>query len=134
MVEQLQIKTFKSRLWKGEYEPETNTIYLNENLSETEKAKVLKHEYAHHLFYTRNPIGKTLRLFRDKRILIPYAIAVLTAWLSFPYAYLPLTIPIILKFLHEAITNLKHGFGKLSFTYAFTMLCLTLFMFTVRVF
>ncbi|MEM3597170.1 MAG: hypothetical protein QXJ53_03475 [Candidatus Bathyarchaeia archaeon] len=132
MVEVLRIRTFKSRFWRGAYSPKTRTIYLNEKLTESEKVETLKHELAHHHFYTQTALGRFLRQFRYKRVLIPYALTLLNAWLFFPIAYLPLTIPIILEFLHECITNLKHGFSWLSFSFAFSMLWLTLWTFTIR--
>jgi hypothetical protein len=112
----LEIRTFKSRIWKGRFTP--NTIWLREGLSEKEKHEVMRHEFAHYWFYTSNRLGRFLCPLHKMQFLCPYATLVGLMLLFFPLLYLAVCFPLFIMNCHEIATSLRYG-GKLSSTFAF---------------
>ena len=130
MVENLKIRTFNSRFWRGRYTP--GTIWVREGLSKKEKIKTLKHELQHHKFYTNNAVGKILSRFLRRRFYCGYAVLLGLLWILFPSIYLLACVPLFLIDSHECLTSLQYP-GKLSFLLAFSEMIGLYSLFWVRV-
>ena len=116
--------------FKGQYR--NGVIYLRKNLNPTEKARILKHEYAHYHFYEYT-LGRILDYFLEPEQFLVYGFVLTLTWILSPYLFLALSIPLVLIEGHEALTSIKHP-SRRSLVCAALIIMAILLMGTVRMF
>ena len=102
MVNAVDVRRFKSRLFLGKYTP--NTIWIRQDLSEVALKNTFNHEYKHHLFFSKH---RFLRPFLYSRFNICYLTLLCAAWLIHPILYLTVIIPCAIVCLHEVHVSIQ---------------------------
>ena len=91
----------------GTYDVGSNTIFLNENLSEVERAETLKHELMHAHFFTETALGRFVGLFFKKKVIPFYVALVCLALLLSPLVCCLFLLPAFIAGLQELYVCVK---------------------------
>jgi hypothetical protein len=126
------VEDLESKVFQGVYAP--GLVRIRPGLNVQEKSLVLKHELAHHRFYSETLTGRLCSCFFRPEFTVAYMVFMFLFWLLSPVCYaLLIALPVIDR-THEIQVSIKYpSYASFSLSVLMILALLGLFWLRLRV-